>query len=120
MEGFPLLNSNNGMYVGAEICSDLHHITHRIDTTIPLMTVMPLVQWDIGTRLSSLFLALASSWMVFVTKLVSCWGARWNRLMWVDFVVVPYKLRVLKTSIWDACRVVLAKMMHWHVRVEKV
>ncbi len=70
---------------------------------MPLVTVLPLVQCEQSTRLSSSFCALASPWK--------------GKMKQVDvsrLVVIAPKLQILKTSVQNARCEVLNEMDHKH------
>jgi hypothetical protein len=59
-EGFSLLDVHDSTHDGTKFAHTFTTSLIELTQPMPSMTVLPLVQWESGTRLSSLFCALAS------------------------------------------------------------
>ncbi len=119
-EGFSMLDVNNSMHDGTEICANLYDIAHGADAADALNDGVAFSVMEFGHK---------------VILLVFCIGISLDRLSdqvgiilrgkmkYVDvgrLVAIASELHLLKASIQDARCEVLAKMKHGHVCVQWV
>jgi hypothetical protein len=119
-EGFSLLDVGDSTHDGAEVCTDLDNITHGTNMANAFDNSLALGVMGVRHKVILLVLCIGVSLDGLGYQVGVTLGSKTKKVDVSRLVVVASKLSILKTSVQNARREVLAEMNHRHVCLERV